>query len=73
VLVKPCQVILIEDQNNNDTNCLVLNFALSMRMMNNDDDTKISSSIKDLAFYGSSFEQLKDSKVKYSVRMFILF
>jgi hypothetical protein len=71
MIVKPCQVILIEDQNKNDSNCLVLNFSFSMHMMNNGDDTKISSSIKDFAFYGSNFEQLKDSKVEYSVRIFI--
>ncbi|CAF4183338.1 unnamed protein product, partial [Rotaria sordida] len=65
--IKPSQLILLEDQNNNNSNCLVLNFSFLMKLINNGDDTKISSSIKDLAFYGSTFQQLKDSKVKYSI------
>ncbi|CAF3043906.1 unnamed protein product, partial [Rotaria sp. Silwood2] len=65
--VKPSQLILFEDQNNNNSNCLVLNFSFLMQLINNGDDTKISSSIKDLAFYGSNFQQLKDSKMKYSI------
>jgi len=40
---------------------------MSMRMINNGDDTKIASSIKDLSFYGSNFQELKQSKIKYSV------
>ncbi|CAF3490253.1 unnamed protein product [Rotaria sp. Silwood2] len=65
--VKPSQLILFEDQNNNNSNCLVLNFSFLMQLINNGDDTKISSSIKDLSFYGSNFQQLKDSKMKYSI------
>ncbi|CAF3837772.1 unnamed protein product, partial [Rotaria sp. Silwood1] len=65
--VKPSQLILLEDQNNNNSNCLILNFSFLMELVNNGDDTKISSSIKDLTFYGSTFQQLKDSKVKYSI------
>jgi hypothetical protein len=44
---------------------------MSIILIHNGDDTKISSSIKDLSFFGTNFEQLKDSKVKYSVRIFI--
>jgi hypothetical protein len=40
-------------------------------MVNMGDDTKISSSIKDLSFYGSNFEELKDLKMKYSVRILV--
>lgn len=43
-----------------------------MRLFNNGDQTKISSSIKDLSFYGTTFQQLKDSKIKYSVRIIYL-
>ena len=42
-----------------------------MKLINNDDDTKISLSIEDLTFYGATFQQLKDSKMKYSVWNFI--
>jgi len=41
-----------------------------MDLINNGDDTKLSSSMKDFSFYGSNFEELKESKVKYSVRRF---
>jgi hypothetical protein len=40
-----------------------------MRMVNNGDETKISSSIKDFSFHGSNFEQLKQSQIRYSVRL----
>ncbi len=42
-----------------------------MHMANTGDDTKMSSSIKDLSFYGTNFEELKDSKMKYSVRIIV--
>jgi hypothetical protein len=44
-----------------------------MRMINNGDETKISSSIKDFSFHGATFEQLKASKTRNSVRLFCLF
>ena len=65
--MKPCQLVLIEDRNNNDFSCLIFHFSLIIHLINKSDQTKISATIKDLAFFGSNFQQLKESKMKYSV------
>ncbi|CAF4608864.1 unnamed protein product [Rotaria sp. Silwood1] len=67
ILLKNPEIILLEDQHNSNSNCLVLNFALTMRAVNIGDDMKIFSTLNDLTIYSSNFAELKSSKVKYRI------
>ncbi|CAF1065734.1 unnamed protein product [Adineta steineri] len=67
IIVKPFQIVLLEDQNKENSNCLVLDLLLEIHMISVGDNTNISASIKNFSFYGSNFQQLKHSKVKYSI------
>ncbi|CAF1245225.1 unnamed protein product [Adineta ricciae] len=72
VIVKHPEVILLEDQHNSNSNCLVLDVALQMRMISVGDDTKLYLWLKDLTVYSSNFAELKDSKdsgskIKYRI------
>lgn len=68
LVLKPWKIVLIEDPKNNDSNCLIVTLSANMLLVNHGDSTKISAAIKDLAFYGSNFEQIKHSQIRYSVR-----
>ncbi|CAF4434885.1 unnamed protein product, partial [Adineta steineri] len=50
-----------------NSDCLALNLTLSIDLINLGDETKISSSIKDLSFFGMNYQQLKESQIRYSV------
>ncbi|CAF1173038.1 unnamed protein product [Adineta ricciae] len=65
--LKPSEIILLEDQNKSDSDCLVLKLDLSMRMINVNDQTKLAAQIKDLSFFGTNFQDLKQSKIRYTV------
>jgi len=52
VTVKTPQIILLEDQNDVNSNCLVLDFAFEMRMTMKSDNKKLSGTVKDLNLYG---------------------
>ncbi|CAF3740023.1 unnamed protein product, partial [Rotaria sordida] len=65
VVIKTSKIILLEDQHNTNSNCLVLDITSQIRMVIVDDNTKISASLKDLTIYGSNFAELKNSKIKY--------
>ncbi|CAF0751812.1 unnamed protein product [Rotaria sordida] len=72
VIVKNPEVILLEDQHKLNSNCLVLDLALQMRMINVGEDTKLYGWLKDLTVYSSNFAELKDSKnsqskIKYRI------
>ncbi|CAF3896761.1 unnamed protein product, partial [Rotaria magnacalcarata] len=67
IVVKNPEIILIEDQHNANSHCLVLNFALNMRVINFGCDTKVFGSLNDLTIYTSNFAELKSSKVKYRI------
>ncbi|CAF4369768.1 unnamed protein product, partial [Adineta steineri] len=63
IIVKPFQIVVLEDQNKENSNCLVLDLLLEVHMISVGDNTNISASIKNFSFYGSNFQQLKHSKV----------
>ncbi|CAF2933999.1 unnamed protein product [Rotaria sp. Silwood2] len=72
IIVKNPEVILLEDQHNLNSNCLVLDLALQMRMITVGEDTKLYGWLKDLTVYSSNFRELKDSnnsnsKIKYRI------
>ncbi|CAF4190264.1 unnamed protein product [Rotaria sp. Silwood2] len=72
VSVKNPEIILLEDYHNSNSNCLVLDLALQMRMIQIDNQTKLYGWLKDLTIYSSNFAELKDtknsgSKVKYRI------
>ncbi|CAF4497379.1 unnamed protein product [Rotaria socialis] len=67
IVVKNPEIILLEDQHNANSHCIVLNFALKMRVMNFGYDTKVFGSLNDLTIYTSNFAELKSSKVKYRI------
>ncbi|UJR35157.1 hypothetical protein I4U23_027926 [Adineta vaga] len=66
VIVKNPEVILLEDQHNSNSNCLVLDLALQMRMISVADDTKLYLWLKDLTVYSSNFAEIRDSKTSSS-------
>ncbi|CAF0900458.1 unnamed protein product [Adineta steineri] len=66
-ILNPSQIVLLEDQNKENSDCLALNLTLSIDLINLGDETKISSSIKDLSFFGTNYQQLKESQIRYSV------
>jgi hypothetical protein len=43
-----------------------------MGMTDINDTRKVDGSINDLTIYGSNFGELKESKIKYHVRIFLL-
>ncbi|CAF1542330.1 unnamed protein product [Adineta steineri] len=72
VIVKNPEIILLEDQHNSNSNCLVLDLALQMRMIIVGEDSKIYIWLKDLTVYSSNFAELRDSKnagskIKYRI------
>ncbi|CAF4998325.1 unnamed protein product, partial [Rotaria sp. Silwood1] len=72
VIVKNPEIILLEDQHNPNSNCLVLDLALQMRMITVDEDIKLYGWLKDLTVYSSNFAELKNSrnsnsKIKYRI------
>ncbi|CAF0945953.1 unnamed protein product [Adineta ricciae] len=72
VLVKHPEVILLEDQHNANSNCLVLDLALEMRMNIVNEKSELSGRLRDLTVYSSNFAELKSaanspSKVKYRI------
>ncbi|UJR10669.1 hypothetical protein I4U23_014864 [Adineta vaga] len=72
VLVKHPEVILLEDQHNANSNCLVLDLALEMRMLIVNEESSLYGWLKDLTVYSSNFAELKSSansasKVKYRI------
>ncbi|CAF1256037.1 unnamed protein product [Rotaria sordida] len=67
ILVKNPEIILLEDQHNSNSNCLVLNFALDIRALNIGDNTNLFGALNDLTIYSSKFAELKSSKVKYRI------
>ncbi|CAF1527089.1 unnamed protein product, partial [Adineta steineri] len=69
-ILNPSQIVLLEDQNKENSDCLALNLTLSIDLINLGDETKISSSIKDLSFFGTNYQQLKQSQIRYSVISF---
>lgn len=68
VVLKSSRLILVEDSTNENSNCLTLNIDLKLNFLSSADQTKLSALIDELSFYGANFEQLKQSKWKYSVR-----
>ncbi|CAF4199282.1 unnamed protein product, partial [Adineta steineri] len=72
VIVKNPEIILLEDQHNSNSNCLVLDLALQMRMISVGEDSKLYIWLKDLTVYSSNFAELRDSKnagskIKYRI------
>ncbi|CAF1170061.1 unnamed protein product [Rotaria sordida] len=67
IVIKSPEIILLEDQHNQNSNCLVLDFASQIRMDIVGNNTKIYGSLKDLTIYGSNFAELKTLKVKYRI------
>ncbi|CAF4295646.1 unnamed protein product, partial [Adineta steineri] len=65
--IKSCQFIVIEDETNQNSNCLVLELSVAMRMMNANKANKIEGSFENLTIYASNFEELKQSKIKYDI------
>ncbi|UJR24151.1 hypothetical protein I4U23_027117 [Adineta vaga] len=66
-ILKPSQIVLLEDQNKSNSDCLVLNFSLTMKMINLNEQTKISAEINDLTFFGTNFSDLQQSKIRYTI------
>ncbi|CAF1260195.1 unnamed protein product [Adineta steineri] len=62
VIVKNPEIILLEDQHNSNSTCLVLDLALQMRMISIGVDSKLDIWLKDLTVYSSNFAELRDSK-----------
>ncbi|CAF3667368.1 unnamed protein product [Rotaria sp. Silwood1] len=72
VSVKNPEIILLEDYHDSNSNCLVLDLALQMRIIQVDNETKLYGWLKDLTIYSTNFAELKntknsDSKVKYRI------
>ncbi|CAF4323084.1 unnamed protein product [Rotaria sp. Silwood2] len=72
VCVKNPEIILLEDQHNANSNCLVLDLALQMRMISIGNDTQLYGWLKNLTVYSSNFAELRDSnnsrsKIKYRI------
>ncbi|CAF3768117.1 unnamed protein product [Adineta steineri] len=65
--IKSCQFIVIEDETNQNSNCLVLELSVAMRMMNANKTNKSEGSFENLTIYASNFEELKQSKIKYDI------
>ncbi|CAF0895845.1 unnamed protein product [Rotaria sp. Silwood1] len=72
VSVKNPEIILLEDQHNSNSNCLVLDLALQLRMISIGTNTQLYGWLKNLTVYSSNFAELKDSnnsgsKIKYRI------
>ncbi|CAF1279009.1 unnamed protein product [Rotaria magnacalcarata] len=72
IIIKNPEVILLQDQNNSNSNCLVLDLVFQMRMITVGQDTKLYGWLKDLTVYCSNFTLLRyannlTSKIKYCI------
>ncbi|CAF1293254.1 unnamed protein product, partial [Didymodactylos carnosus] len=67
IVIKTPEIILLEDQHNTNSSCLVLGLASQIRMVIVGDNTKMSGSLKNLTICGSTFAELKNSKNKYPI------
>ncbi|CAF4508473.1 unnamed protein product, partial [Rotaria socialis] len=72
IIIKNPEVILLQDQNNSNSNCLVLDLDFQMRMITVGEYTKLHGWLKDLTVYCSNFALLRDvnnlaSKIKYCI------
>ncbi|CAF2782143.1 unnamed protein product [Rotaria sp. Silwood2] len=72
VSLKNPEIILLEDQHNANSNCLVLDLALQMHMISVGNDTQLYGCLKNLTVYSSNFAELKGSKnsgskIKYCI------
>ncbi|CAF2545662.1 unnamed protein product [Rotaria sp. Silwood2] len=78
VSVKNPEIILLEDQHNSNSNCLVLDLALQLRMITIGTNTQLYGWLKNLTVYSSNFAELRESnnsgsKIKYrNVEQFAL-
>ncbi|CAF1301171.1 unnamed protein product, partial [Rotaria sordida] len=67
IIIKTPKIILLEDQYNKNSNCLVLDFASKIHIDMVNDYMTMYGLLKDLTIYGSNFAALKNSKIKYRV------
>ncbi|CAF3939022.1 unnamed protein product [Rotaria sp. Silwood2] len=72
VSVKNPEIILLEDQHNSNSNCLVLDLALQLRMITIGTNTQLYGWLKNLTVYSSNFAELRESnnsgsKIKYRI------
>ncbi|CAF1398617.1 unnamed protein product [Adineta ricciae] len=66
--MQPCQLILIEDEKNSHSNCLVAELPVVFKMTSLSGTQKIAGSTKDLLVYASNFDQLRQSgAIKYHI------
>ncbi|CAF4329518.1 unnamed protein product, partial [Adineta steineri] len=74
IVVKHPEVILLEDQHNSNSNCLVLDLTFEMRISIVNNETKLYGWLRGLTVYSSNFAELKNSnnsatKIKYRVSL----
>ncbi|CAF3842038.1 unnamed protein product [Rotaria sp. Silwood1] len=72
ISVKNPGIILLEGQHSSNSNCLVFDLALQLRMININNNTQLYILLKNLTVYSSNFANLKDSnnsrsKIKYRI------
>ncbi|CAF3586652.1 unnamed protein product [Adineta steineri] len=72
IVVKHPEVILLEDQHNSNSNCLVLDLTFEMRISIVNNETKLYGWLRGLTVYSSNFAELKNSnnsvtKIKYRI------
>ncbi|CAF1212266.1 unnamed protein product [Rotaria magnacalcarata] len=72
VIVKNPEIILLEDQHNSNSNCLVLDLALQLRMIMIGNETQLYGWLKNLTVYSSNYADIRDSnniesKIKYRI------